>query len=666
MNVISKITGFAVTLALAAVVAAPSASALTSADIQLLVSLGVIPADKAAAAMAVVDNNNAVGNATGSCGFTYTRNLTLGSTGADVVAIQTYLEGKGTLVIPTGVSKGYFGPLTRSALASYQASVGIAPAVGYFGPITMGRVTADCATSNNGGNTNNGGGNMNSDLNGGEASLTDYDRRSAYTNEDLEEGETAKVFEAEFEVEDADAKIERIDVQFQADDLNEEDEPWEQIESIALYINGDMVDEMDVDDEDDWSEENTNTEAGDDFDAYEIRFSGLDEIVREDEDVTVTIEVTSSDSIDDGDLDSKWFVFIPDNGIRAIDAEGIDQYTGDDEEVTSFTIQQADDGDVSIRESDDDPDSAILIVDEDDDSTAYEVFRFEINNEDADIFLNELTIVASSSAGDIDDVISQLMVSIDGEEFDYDTASTTAGNVGEFVFEFEDNDDEIPVEEDEDIEVVVMVEFNQTGDNGSNYADGTMVQFGVGKINDADYGAIALDAEGQNSGDTSDVSGRQESEIHVLRTEGIVAEGVSKSATVDEVEVVGEEETGVFEIEVQVTALEDDAWIPSSVAESASTTVGFTYSITGTAFTGNVNAFISDDTTDSETNGRLKISEGSSERFTIYVELDPNATGSYGVELQEINFSSTSAGTLVEYSVPDETEFETKKLPLDA
>ena len=328
MNVISKITGFAVTLALAAVVAAPSASALTSADIQLLVSLGVIPADKAAAAMAVVDNNNAVGNATGSCGFTYTRNLTLGSTGADVVAIQTYLEGKGTLVIPTGVSKGYFGPLTRSALASYQASVGIAPAVGYFGPITMGRVTADCATSNNGGNTNNGGGNMNSDLNGGEASLNDYDRDSKYTNEDLEEGDTAMVFGAEFDVEDGDARIERIDVQVQAATANVEDEPWRQIESIALYINGEMVDEMDVDDEDDWSEEN-GVSALSTNDAYEIRFSGLSEVVREDETAEIEIEITASDRIDDGDLDSTWSIFIPENGIRAIDGEGIDQYTGD-------------------------------------------------------------------------------------------------------------------------------------------------------------------------------------------------------------------------------------------------------------------------------------------------------------------------------------------------
>ena len=67
---------------------------------------------------------------------TFTRSLTLGSRGTDVVQLQTILETKGFLVMPAGVGKGYFGPLTRAALARYQASVGISPAVGFFGPIT--------------------------------------------------------------------------------------------------------------------------------------------------------------------------------------------------------------------------------------------------------------------------------------------------------------------------------------------------------------------------------------------------------------------------------------------------------------------------------------------------------------------------------------------------
>lgn len=66
--------------------------------------------------------------------YTYTRDLTVGSTGADVVALQTFLI-QGRYSIPAGAT-GYFGAQTRSALVLYQKYRGIVPAVGYFGPVT--------------------------------------------------------------------------------------------------------------------------------------------------------------------------------------------------------------------------------------------------------------------------------------------------------------------------------------------------------------------------------------------------------------------------------------------------------------------------------------------------------------------------------------------------
>lgn len=73
---------------------------------------------------------------------TFTRNLTIGSTGPDVLALQKFLNAKGfTLALAGPGSPGnetsMFGALTRAALAKYQAAHGIAPAAGYFGPITM-------------------------------------------------------------------------------------------------------------------------------------------------------------------------------------------------------------------------------------------------------------------------------------------------------------------------------------------------------------------------------------------------------------------------------------------------------------------------------------------------------------------------------------------------
>jgi hypothetical protein len=78
----------------------------------------------------------------GPSGSQFTKNLTVGSSGDDVARLQTWLVQKGFLVMPAGVSKGYFGNLTRTALAQYQISAGITPAVGYFGPITRTKINA--------------------------------------------------------------------------------------------------------------------------------------------------------------------------------------------------------------------------------------------------------------------------------------------------------------------------------------------------------------------------------------------------------------------------------------------------------------------------------------------------------------------------------------------
>ena len=66
--------------------------------------------------------------------YNYTRDLTVGSKGADVSALQSLLIAQGDLKI--SAPTGYFGPLTQAALAKFQAANGIKPSSGFFGPIT--------------------------------------------------------------------------------------------------------------------------------------------------------------------------------------------------------------------------------------------------------------------------------------------------------------------------------------------------------------------------------------------------------------------------------------------------------------------------------------------------------------------------------------------------
>ncbi len=70
--------------------------------------------------------------AAGKC--TFTQNLTVGSRGDDVKCLQAYLS-----VSP---QSGYFGPLTKAAVAKWQSDNGVSPAAGYFGSISRAKYSS--------------------------------------------------------------------------------------------------------------------------------------------------------------------------------------------------------------------------------------------------------------------------------------------------------------------------------------------------------------------------------------------------------------------------------------------------------------------------------------------------------------------------------------------
>jgi peptidoglycan hydrolase-like protein with peptidoglycan-binding domain len=88
---------------------------------------------------------------TGMTNSTFTRDLTIGSTGADVKALQQFLNAHGFTVSSSGAGSSgnettYFGPATKAALIKFQEyydisiSNSIINGLGYFGPVTRGKV----------------------------------------------------------------------------------------------------------------------------------------------------------------------------------------------------------------------------------------------------------------------------------------------------------------------------------------------------------------------------------------------------------------------------------------------------------------------------------------------------------------------------------------------
>ncbi len=98
-------------------------------------------------------------SSSGSSSYPFYRDLTVGSEGSDVSALQDFLISNGYLVMPAGVAKGYFGNVTRDAVIKWQIARGISPAAGYFGTKSRAALSGSAVVSSSSNttsqNTNN-------------------------------------------------------------------------------------------------------------------------------------------------------------------------------------------------------------------------------------------------------------------------------------------------------------------------------------------------------------------------------------------------------------------------------------------------------------------------------------------------------------------------------
>ncbi|MBI2640432.1 MAG: peptidoglycan-binding protein [Candidatus Sungbacteria bacterium] len=135
MNIKSRVVAVVTTVALSGVAAVVPLAAVadhTTAHTieQLTAQIAALQSQLAALAGGAAAAPAAVA---GKCSFT--RSLTVGARGDDVTCLQNYLTGTGHFTY-SGGSTGYFGGVTKAAVAAWQAANSVSPAVGYFGPLS--------------------------------------------------------------------------------------------------------------------------------------------------------------------------------------------------------------------------------------------------------------------------------------------------------------------------------------------------------------------------------------------------------------------------------------------------------------------------------------------------------------------------------------------------
>ena len=140
---------------------AERAHALTMSElVELFIALEVIPADKADEARAVLGDEAETPSLATTMSCSFTRDLSSGATGQDVMDLQKLLNAKGFMVSAAGAgSPGqestYYGPATAGAVAKMQeafaseilAPLGLTAGTGYFGASTRAKANSLCAAA---------------------------------------------------------------------------------------------------------------------------------------------------------------------------------------------------------------------------------------------------------------------------------------------------------------------------------------------------------------------------------------------------------------------------------------------------------------------------------------------------------------------------------------
>jgi peptidoglycan hydrolase-like protein with peptidoglycan-binding domain len=296
-KIVASVVGFSLAFAAFVGVGAASAGAQAmtlSQLVDLFISLGIISSDKAAAAKAAVT--------TATPAVSFTRDLTIGSTGADVSALQAAIG-----VTP---ATGYFGSITAAAVRSYQASKGIS-ATGFVGPLTRAALNGSVTTTTT--TTTTTGGTTTTVVNTGvEGTLTV--NKASVSNTTIYEGESGKsILGLKIE-----AKLSPISIQRVKLDLGPSTSFYTKVfKNISLVDDaGNVLVRADL---------NSNTVVRDGG-RFFLTLGGFNYTVAKDTVKYLWVKADAYSSIDTADRTNRTVTLAVD-GVRGTDGAGIDQYS---------------------------------------------------------------------------------------------------------------------------------------------------------------------------------------------------------------------------------------------------------------------------------------------------------------------------------------------------
>lgn len=647
----------------------------------------------------------ALGTGTSTGCYTFTRDLTIGSQGADVTALQNYLHGTGHYTFASGAT-GYFGPVTQTVVAAWQRSQAITPAVGYFGSLSRARYAVTCTpttpttptpttptTSTPGTVKDN-----------REAEVRNFSIEEAPSTL-LEEGDKkVQIAHFEFEVDDAPVTLDRLDVVVDPVTSNLEDDPWKTFSKLHVSYEGEVIKTLDVGNKKAWNIDNYDNDSDDEF---RVRFTGLKiEIPEGDQTVEILADIQNNLNGLNGGNQQEWEIMSPSSaGLRFVSPNGLSETKTTNSRVQIEIQEIGSDAELRVARSKDTPDSSLIEVKTNGISQETDILEFTFRAEDATVTLEEVPFIVDIIRGDnatvtsasnaetlFSSMINNIYLSIDGNRVGYEKGSVSYAAVdinndsiddarARIVFDLSKKD--IEIDADETMEATISIVFKSIGSGSTNYPTLSRVRVGTmnadnlsTSLNENTIDAIEAESSDEEL-DASQLSGSAISDYFFVAKSGVSASLTSSEVTGTNNQN-GQTVKTVFVARMNIAAIGDSFYVP--LGATTTTAGGFTYTVEDPNTGQTKNTFSADAVTsaffstkaDQETNSSnetvYRIEEGEVEEFVVYITLNSNGgtmTGAHRIQFLSVQASDDIDGTPVSYQLLPRNQFETGIKTLD-
>ncbi len=609
---------------------------------------------------------------------TFTANLTVGSTGPQVVALQSALMGAGFNIpaIASGVAQpGYFGSQTLTAVKLYQASKGI-PNTGFVGPLTRGAlnmggtagascpagqvctpinpVVTTCPTgficTPIGGGTSTTG---TTGLAGTDGNISDVQELSQYNNEEVGDGQNdIKVLGFEVEASnDGDILLKNIKLTFNGTSNSGSDNLDDYIDGVTVWLGSTEIGSADV--------SAFNEDSNGIYSKTITLKSGT--VIKADDTAKLYVSVDAAGNLDSGDLTGDaWTIAL--NSIRFEDGSGVvttesdagDLSSGVSTSINFSSFSSAADTELKISDNDS-PEEGIVVVDDSNDTDDVVMLIGKMKLEGtSDAVIDAIPVTLTTVlGGGVQSVVNSLTLKIGSEEYTETVSTSTAGLTGAGltgVITFDDLN--YTLKAGETVTFTVLADVNDIETPNFNEGDDLVIS-----LTSANRDAMDVEnEEGDQLSDSSEKSGTVTGSAQEFRTEGIGLTLVSvipnsSTPTSGSFPDSPNNDTGLFVIKYKVTAVGDTMYL-----SSLPTTAGLTYAVdkNGTATTSNAIAATLVNNTDTNMTavGNYAIEEGKPETFTLSISVPISAaagSGQYRAALTGVKWD-TSDDTSMAYT----------------